>query len=403
MILLSILYSFQVIRFFLQSQGLPLGLFLSSFPIIFKKYLTYSEIGIMMMCTVPFSFKILWSPFVDLYYIKSIGKRKSWIVPSQILISMMLFYMSGSVEEMLINKEIYLATSLFTVMIFIITCQDIAVDSWAVEILDDENSTYASTCQSIGQKVGSLGSSSLFMAFNSEEFCNQYVYSSPQEKPLLTISNFMLIWAYFQFAVSIYILLFVNENQKAKVADQEAKGEQSHNQDVSYSLTQTFSVLKDLISNQNMITFTLFFLGYFGQKNVFSFVYKASIVCVIIVNLEFQLILVILLSTFSLASSFSSNCLFNVKFAIIFKICDKRISGLFITLMATLSNLSWKIHQIYIFEVVELFGLFGPQLVITVFVFAFVYKFKERFCSLDNESKESWAVSESVLKSMKND
>ena len=73
MILLVILYSF---------QGLPLGFFLSTVPILFKKYLSYSQIGEIMLCTMPFSFKILWSPFVEFYHIESIGKRKTWIIPT---------------------------------------------------------------------------------------------------------------------------------------------------------------------------------------------------------------------------------------------------------------------------------------------------------------------------------
>ena len=84
MILLVILYSF---------QGLPLGFFLSSVPIIFKKYLTYSQIGEIMFCTMPFSFKVLWSPFVEFYSIESIGKRKSWIIPMQLIMCGILFYL----------------------------------------------------------------------------------------------------------------------------------------------------------------------------------------------------------------------------------------------------------------------------------------------------------------------
>ena len=60
MVLLVILYSF---------QGLPLGFFLTTVPILFKKYLSYNEIGVIMMCTMPFSFKVLWSPFVEFYHI----------------------------------------------------------------------------------------------------------------------------------------------------------------------------------------------------------------------------------------------------------------------------------------------------------------------------------------------
>jgi MFS transporter, PAT family, solute carrier family 33 (acetyl-CoA transportor), member 1 len=39
-----------------------------------------------MMCTLPFSLKVLWSPFVDLYYFKSFGRRKSWIIPMQVVV-----------------------------------------------------------------------------------------------------------------------------------------------------------------------------------------------------------------------------------------------------------------------------------------------------------------------------
>ena len=63
-------------------QGLTIGFFLMSVPVIFKKYLTYSELGVLMMCTAPFSFKVFWSPLVEFYYLKSFGKRKSWIVPT---------------------------------------------------------------------------------------------------------------------------------------------------------------------------------------------------------------------------------------------------------------------------------------------------------------------------------
>jgi PAT family acetyl-CoA transporter-like MFS transporter 1 len=71
LILLVILYTF---------QGLPMGMFLQSVPLLFKKYLTYQELGIIALCTMPYSFKVLWSPIVELYYMPAIGKRKTWVV-----------------------------------------------------------------------------------------------------------------------------------------------------------------------------------------------------------------------------------------------------------------------------------------------------------------------------------
>ena len=95
MVLLVILYSF---------QGLPLGFFLSSVPIIFKKYLTYSQIGEIMFCTMPFSFKVLWSPFVEFYSIESIGKRRSWIIPMQLIMCAILFYLRLHLETLLLDQ-----------------------------------------------------------------------------------------------------------------------------------------------------------------------------------------------------------------------------------------------------------------------------------------------------------
>ena len=60
MLLLTVLYSF---------QGLPQGLFLSSVPLLFKKYLTYKEMGVVMLSTMPYSYKVFWAPIVELYYI----------------------------------------------------------------------------------------------------------------------------------------------------------------------------------------------------------------------------------------------------------------------------------------------------------------------------------------------
>jgi len=95
MILLMVLYSF---------QGLPMGLFLSTIPLLFKQFLTYQEIGVVMMATMPFSFKVFWSPFVELYHIPGMGKRKSWIVPAQLVMCCILYYLSENVIDMLENK-----------------------------------------------------------------------------------------------------------------------------------------------------------------------------------------------------------------------------------------------------------------------------------------------------------
>jgi len=103
-----------------------------------------------MMCTLPFSFKVLWSPLVEFYTYEPFGKRKSWIIPMQLIMCAILYWLSSNLEPMLVNKEVQLVAYLLTTLVFVITCQDIALDAWAIEMLHPLNATYGSSSQTIG-------------------------------------------------------------------------------------------------------------------------------------------------------------------------------------------------------------------------------------------------------------
>ena len=95
MVLLCMLYAI---------QGLPMGLFLKTIPILFKNYLSYEEVGVIMMASMPYSFKFFWAPVIEIYYLPFMGKRKSWIVPMQFVSSAILCYLFLNIERMLMEK-----------------------------------------------------------------------------------------------------------------------------------------------------------------------------------------------------------------------------------------------------------------------------------------------------------
>ena len=103
-------------------QGLCAGFFMISVPIIFKKYLTYSELSVIMMCTAPFTFKVFWSPVVEFFYNQKFGRRKSWIVPTQLVIVAMIYYLKDNLEQLLMDKHVFTVAALLTSIIFVITC-----------------------------------------------------------------------------------------------------------------------------------------------------------------------------------------------------------------------------------------------------------------------------------------
>lgn len=162
-------------------QGVPLGLCLGSVPYLLKSKLSFSQIALFSLSSYPYSIKLLWSPIVDTLYFKSLGRRKSWIIPIQAILGLALLFIGSWIDETLLQPEIPVTTLAvgFTLLVFLCATQDIAVDGWAVELLTEENKTYASTAQSIGLNAGYFLSFTVFLAFNSPEFCNKYIYSTP--------------------------------------------------------------------------------------------------------------------------------------------------------------------------------------------------------------------------------
>ncbi|KAH9850660.1 MFS general substrate transporter [Lenzites betulinus] len=195
-------------------QGFPLGLALGSIPFILREHLSYSEIAVFSLAGYPYSLKLLWSPIVDSKFFPSIGRRKSWIIPMQLIIGTIMLVMSYNAEELMSNpgKHLYTLSAAFTSLVFFSATQDIAVDGWALTLLSEENLSFASTCQTIGLNTGYLMSYTVFLALNSEAFAKKWGV------PQLTLGAYLLFCAFMSYAVTVW-LLFIKEDKESTTED----------------------------------------------------------------------------------------------------------------------------------------------------------------------------------------
>lgn len=133
----------------------------------------------------PFSLKLLWAPVVDSIFSSRIGRRKTWLIPTQYLIGFFMLILSSFVDQWLGDEQtkpnIGILTVLFFCLNFLAATQDIAVDGWALTMLKKNNVGHASTCNSVGQSAGYFLSYVVFMALESPSFCNSYLRSEPQD------------------------------------------------------------------------------------------------------------------------------------------------------------------------------------------------------------------------------
>jgi len=75
-----------------------------------------------------FQLKIAVGPLVDSCYSEKFGRRKTWMVPAQIAIGMVLLHLSSTIESLFAAKDINSLTALFFALYFLCATQDIAVD-----------------------------------------------------------------------------------------------------------------------------------------------------------------------------------------------------------------------------------------------------------------------------------
>lgn len=88
---------------------------------------------------------------MDSVYIKSFGRRKTWLIPTQVVMGAFMIFVAQNVDEWMgdgTTKEpqMVLLTLAFFGLWFLAATQDISVDGWALTMLKRENVGYAATC-----------------------------------------------------------------------------------------------------------------------------------------------------------------------------------------------------------------------------------------------------------------
>jgi RhtX/FptX family siderophore transporter len=136
------------------TQGLPMGLAFMALPAILRK-LGYSTeaIGMVGLVILPWALKFLWAPFVDRSGNGWLGRRRSWIIPAQIIIVLLYGFIA------LTAASHVTVTAIIVLLVFANTVsatQDIAADGWTVELLRGPRLAWANGLQIGGFASGML-------------------------------------------------------------------------------------------------------------------------------------------------------------------------------------------------------------------------------------------------------
>src|ERR1019366_6062656 len=117
------------------SSGLPLYLLLNLVPAWLRSEgVDLKSIGLFALIQFPYTWKFLWSPLMDRFSLGRLGRRRGWMLGTQVLLLLSIAALG------LFNPRTDLLTiaALAALVAFFSASQDIVLDAYRREILSDE-------------------------------------------------------------------------------------------------------------------------------------------------------------------------------------------------------------------------------------------------------------------------
>jgi len=247
-----------VLLFLYVLQGIPLGLAAAVPLILTNRNVSYKQQAEFSFAYWPFSIKLLWAPIVDSVFVAKFGRRKTWLVPVQYLIGATMLLLAQNVDFYLGHEDnnsgkgnepnVFILTCLFFFLNFLAATQDIAVDGWALTMLQRHNVGYASTCNAVGQTAG--------------YFLGYVGYMGLESYKLITLSGFLFFWGCVFIVATTLVAIFKSEKDTSKSSDnpnsEEEEEEQEEEEDLG--IVDTYKMLYKIVTLPLMPAFVVFLL-----------------------------------------------------------------------------------------------------------------------------------------------
>jgi len=145
------------------SSGLPLFVLLQMLPVwLTDKGLSVELIGALTGVMVPYGLKFLWAPLLDRYFPHFLGRRRSWLLISQVVLLISLY----AISQFDPVAELSTVAKIATFIAFFSATQDIVLDAYRREILTDNELGLGNTIHINAYRVAGLipGGLSLYLA-----------------------------------------------------------------------------------------------------------------------------------------------------------------------------------------------------------------------------------------------
>lgn len=145
------------------SSGLPLYLLFNLIPAWLRsEQVDLKTIGLFALIQFPYTWKFLWSPLLDRYVIPVLGRRRGWMLLTQLGLLAVIASMGAFSPQSELRTIAYIAT----LLAFLSATQDIVLDAYRRELLSDNELGMGSAVHVNAYRIAGLvpGSLSLILS-----------------------------------------------------------------------------------------------------------------------------------------------------------------------------------------------------------------------------------------------
>ncbi len=155
------------------ASGLPLYLLLQLVPAWLKDGgVSLAEIGLFALVGLPYTWKFMWAPFLDRYFMASIGRRRTWLIPAQLG----LLFSIGMLGFLHPESQLQMVVALCFVIALLSATQDIALDAYRRELLSDNELGLGNSIHVNAYRISGLIPGSLSLILAGKGFSWEFVF-----------------------------------------------------------------------------------------------------------------------------------------------------------------------------------------------------------------------------------
>ena len=135
------------------ASGLPLALTGQAMQAwLSMEGLDVATIGFLSLVGLPYTFKFLWAPLMDRFELPLLGRRRGWLVLTQLALAAMLMVMAATSPTQATRVFALLAV----VVAFVSASQDVVIDAYRTDLLSAAERGLGSSLNVLGYRLAMI-------------------------------------------------------------------------------------------------------------------------------------------------------------------------------------------------------------------------------------------------------